>query len=82
MDVSMDGYVYVRECIWMIHYFVVPSNLCVHTIPNVSVNPTSLSGDLSVLATFIQLKVVNFGYCELLTGRCGGGGGRGKGGNG
>ena len=78
MDVSMDGCVYVCECIWMIHYFVVPSNLCMHTIPNVSVNRTPLSGDLSVLATFIQLKVVNFYNCELVTGMCGGGGGRGE----
>ena len=74
----MDGCVYVRECIWMIHYFVVPSNLCMHTIPNVSPNPTPLSGDLSVLATFIQLKVINFYGCELVTGWCGGGGGRGE----
>ena len=70
MDVSMDGCVYVRECIWMIHYFVVPSHLCMPTIPNVSVNPTPLSGDLSILATFIQLKVINFFCCELVTGRC------------
>ena len=61
----------------MIHYFVVPSNLSMHTLPNVSVNPTPLSGDLSVLATFIHLKVVNFEDCNLVTGRCGGGGGRG-----
>ena len=65
----------------MIHYFVVPSNLCMHTIPNVSVNPIPLSGDLSVLATFIHLKVINFYYCRLVTGRSGGGE-KGKGGNG
>ena len=62
----------------MIHYFVVPSNLCMHTIPNVSVNPTPLSGDLSVLTTFIRLKVINFQRCKLVTGRCGGGGGKGE----
>ena len=56
-----------------------------HTIPNVSVNPTTLSGDLSVLTAFIQLTFINFGGCRLVTGRCGVGGkqlqmcGRGKG---
>ena len=78
MDVSMDGCAHVRECIWMIHHVVVPSNLCMHTIPNVSVNPIPLSGDLSVLATFIQLKVIDFCGCKLVTGRCGGGGERGE----
>ena len=64
----MDVCIYVH--IWMIHYFVVPSNLCMHRIPNVSVNPIPLSGDLSVLATFIHLKVINFYYCKKVTGRC------------
>ena len=48
-----------------------------HTIPNVSVNPIPLSGDLSVLATFIHLKVIDFFNCRLVTGRCGGKGERG-----
>ena len=49
-----------------------------HTIPKVNPNPTPLSGDLSVLATFIHLKVINFYNCILVTGRYGGGGGKGE----
>ena len=66
----MDVCIYVH--IWMIHSFADRGNLCMHTIPNVSVNPTLLSGDLSVLAAFISssVTVVNFQGCELMTGRC------------
>ena len=46
-----------------------------HT-PQVFSIPNTLSGDLSVLATFILLKVIDFGGCHLVTGRCGGGEGR------
>ena len=56
---------------------VVRDNLCMHTNPKHSPYPTPLSGDLSVLATFIHLKVINFQGCKLVTGRCGAGGGRG-----
>ena len=58
----------------MLHYFVVRGNLCMHTLPKLSPHPTPLSGDLSVLATFIQFKVINFRGCKLVTGRCGVGG--------
>ena len=63
-------------CAWMIHYFVVRGNLCMQTLPKRSPYPTPFSGDLSVLATFIQLKVINIKFCKLVTGRCGGGGGK------
>ena len=63
-------------CAWMIHYFVVRSNLCMQTLPKRSPYPPPFSGNLSVLATFIHLKVINFYKCTLVTGRCGGGGGK------
>ena len=46
------------------------------TLPKRSPYAPPLSGDLSVLATFIHLKVINISFCELVTGRCGGGGGK------
>ena len=67
-------------CAWMIHYFVLRGNLCMKTLPKRSPYPPPFSGDLSVLATFIHLKVIKINGCKLVTGRCGGGGG--KGGNG
>ena len=65
-------------CAWMIYYFVVRGNLCMQTLPKRSPYPTSFSGDLSVLAWFIHLKVIIIYLCELVTGRCGGGGGTGE----